>query len=571
MGLRTNFFAYMRRYIFLAICIVFVFWSFYPSLYEIAHRDKVPVNRQFELSHNFYTDFNFYLSRIRQGIEGNKTVVEKYTSESHNGSFIQAMYLGMGWIGGWVRTPWHRSADVYHVGRIVLGMALLLTIAYLCRRSFGSFWWQMAAFLLVVTAGTWPKPLIVDGGWRFGGFMPWWTVMDIGARITFVPHILAGQALIIFLITAFSDSATIKRYGNWIFLGMLGCLLGLVFPPGLLFVWGTLGILACMEFVRSVRIVQGKKFRQWLWDTVAPSIAFVFVSAPSLVYLQLMTSFYPWKRLAEFDITRPLPFQYKEYFLAVGPILPLGIIGLLLALRKKDIRMRGVVAWVLAWAGFLWIFNYIPLQSPLRFSEMVPHVALGILAAYGGMQVIGMLGRVREKIQRHVLTLSVYVILVLSVVSGLGLLYSSALWWIDGVKSKQQAAWPLVPTGGTIVYPLKDFISAMIFIQDTTSRDTPVLSETTAGNYIPVFAGNSVYVGHANTIYAEQKQALVKEFFSGRMSSQDAREWMEKEHLSIVYFGPQEKEDGNIQDIATVYPFLKSAYKNSYVTVYTRL
>ena len=49
-----------------------------------------------------------------------------------------------------------------------------------------------------------------------------------------------------------------------------------------------------------------------------------------------MTSFYPWKRLAEFDIVKPLPFDYIEYLKAVGPILPFGDHRLLVALKMKD-------------------------------------------------------------------------------------------------------------------------------------------------------------------------------------------------------------------------------------------
>ena len=105
----------MWRFVIFAI----VLFSFAPTFYELGQRNHVRPERQFELVHNFPTDYNFYLSRIRQGIEGRTTAYEKYTSEPHNGSFIHEMYVLMGRIGEFVRVPWGRSGDVYHVARFV--------------------------------------------------------------------------------------------------------------------------------------------------------------------------------------------------------------------------------------------------------------------------------------------------------------------------------------------------------------------------------------------------------------------------------------------------------------------
>ena len=89
---------------------------------------------------------------------------------------------------------------------------------------------------------------------------------------------------------------------------------------------------------------------------------------------------------------------------------------------------------------------------------------------------------------------------------GLLHMYSSWLWQRDFVDHKIRATTPLVPTGSYVMYPLKDFLSAIVFIQDSVLRDAVILSETTAGNYIPVYSGNRVYVGHDNTVRFESKK-----------------------------------------------------------------
>ena len=533
----------MREKIFAFLIVIFLLGSLAPTMYEIAHQDRLPPIREFELVHNFPTDYNFYLSRIRQGIEGRLTVKEQYTSEPHNGSFIHVFYLFLGWLGAWTRTPWHRAADVYHVARIVFGGLLLVMIAQFCKKAK----FPLLAFLLAVTASTWPKLVNYNGGWRFGGFMPWWSVMDSLQRITFIPHLLVGQALIIFLIMAIADEATMKKPGNWIFLGVLAFVLGIIFPPGLLFVIMTMGVLTVFDF------------KQLLARATALGLGL-----PSLIYLSLMTSFYPWKRLAEFDIVKPLPFNYIEYFLAVGPILPIGLIGLLIVIGKKEKSLFPAVAWVLAWAVLLFVFQFIPSQSPLRFSEMIPHVPLAILTAY---LFYTLWKRLVHHVPFVICHLS-FVIPTMVIIVGLGVMYSSWLWQRDFVDHKIRAGLPLVPTGSYVLYPLKDFIAATTYIQDATSRQTVILSETTAGNYIPAQSGNTVYVGHANTVRAEEKEVRVKEFFSGRMKAEDALVWLRRENLRWIFFGPQEKEDGGISDLTNIYPFLTEAYKNSFVTVY---
>ena len=96
-----------------------------------------------------------------------------------------------------------------------------------------------------------------------------------------------------------------------------------------------------------------------------------------------------------------------------------------------------------------------------------------------------------------------------------------------------------------------------------------ILSETTAGNYIPVYSGNTVYVGHDNTVNAESKRALVLKFFSGNMNPEDARTWLINERIRLIYFGPQERDEAGGKDLSTFYPFLAPQKRNAYVTIYS--
>src|SRR4030042_2641301 len=259
----------IRPFMFFILSLLFVIFSLWPMFFEISRQDTLRPERRFELVHNFYTDFNFYLSRIRQGLEGNLTVYEKYTSEPHQGSFIHIFYLALGWMGSWAKVNWHRTSDIYHISRTVLGMVLLLVTAEIARKSFEKYWLSVLGFLLAVTASTWSILVhLDDGSLRLGGYMPWWSVMDSLQRITFIPHILAGQALLAFLIFTGSDLSTMVKPGNWFFLGLLGFALGIIFPPGLIFVFTAYSTIIAVEFFHD--FPKPEKLRSWIMIHLLP-------------------------------------------------------------------------------------------------------------------------------------------------------------------------------------------------------------------------------------------------------------------------------------------------------------
>jgi hypothetical protein len=541
----------MRRLYWGVLVFFFVLFSLVPMFYELGRMNDVHSDRHFELVHNFYTDYNFYLSRIREGREGARTVTEKYTSEPHQGSYIQIMYLLMGKVSAWLDVPWPNSGDTYHTGRIVLAVTLLFLIAYAAKWAFerAGFKWQIVAFLLAVTASSWPILVFHKGEWRFGGYMPWWSVMDSLQRITFVPHMLAGGALIVFLLVAMAHTATMRVPRNWIFLGLLAFLLGIVFPAGLMFVFAVMGV---DLLIRGIREMGGVR-------RIGGIVVIGMISAPTVLYFSLVVKVYPWKRLIDYALLHPQPFNLRDYILAVGPMLLLGMIGGIWALVKRERRLFIFVAWALTWFACIIAFQHIKQESPLRFTEMMPQVPLGFLGAYL-LSDLSHLGNLWKKTT---------IIIVFGLIAlGLAQMYSSWQWQKEFLDQKITATQPLVPTGSYVMYPLKDFLGAMIFIQDSTSRDTVILSETTAGNYIPVYSGNTVYVGHANTVNTEQKEGFVKDFFAGNMSPAQAKEFLTANTLHYIFFGPQEAADVGISDLTKTYPFLTEIYRNAYVKVY---
>ena len=553
----------MKEKVFVVLIAVFLLASFAPTFYEIAHRDRLHSIREFELVHNFPTDFNFYLSRIRQGMEGRLTVVERYTSEKHQGSFLQEFYLLLGWTGRVLHIPPRESAYVYHVARFVFGFFLLYILGKVIQQIIAGRTWQIITFLLVVTASSWPRITYEQGQWYLTGFMRWWSLVDPLIRISFIPHLLVGQTLILLLLVKATDPTIIQRPRAWLVFGLLAFLLGVIFPPGLLFVIVGLIVHSCIE---AVFLQNGQRERQGWITIILGRIILVALSLPALVYVQLIVSFYPWKRLVEFDAIHPTAYLFIEYIKSVGPILPLGLLGIIFAFVRKRTELFVFASWVITWLLMLEVFRHTSQTSPLRLTQMVPQIPLGILSGFFFYELT-----IFVKKSHHTMSkLTSLVILLMPFVLityGFVMMYQSFLSQKDFIDHKMRADLPLVPSGTYVMYPLKDFVSALSFLETETPQNAVVLSDTTVGNYIPVYSGRIVYIGHDNTVFYEEKVDLARYFYSGRMNNEQARQWFTNSRISYVVFGPQEREQG-LGDLQERYPFLIRLYENSFFQIF---
>lgn len=577
--MKSWFIHHQRTFIVWGMIVFFVAFSFSPTIYEWGVRWKTKPARYFELVHNFPTDYNFYLSRIRQGKEGAWLAREKYTSEPHDPSLSQVLYVLIGRASDWahIQTPYIWIS--YHVMRLFFAALLLYVIWKYVASHNAQFAWQALAFLVVITASTWPKLESVAGWPRFGAYMAWWTQANELQRITFLPHVLFGQAALVFVMWVLSGGfITRKHPGNYIFLGVVGLVMGIVFPPALLFSYAVIAVLTIGEFIslgaRTLPTITAKKKREfvvWSTDVVLGRFVYGILSVPALVYYMFLFRILPWKRLVEFDIVNPPPFEFGEYFLSLGPTLPLGVLGLIVLFfhrTQKGAKQFSVAAsWVIAWFGVLYIFTRIPQQSPMRFGQMAPHVPLGILTMYLFTVVISYLRRIRElRPIRHY----VFFIPMVMVVVGLLNMASSFLWLRDFVDHKLRADIPLVPKGASVMYPLGDIIESYKWLEVYTPRDAVVLADETTSNYIPVYSGNTTFIGHANTVELETKLAATRNFYRNILGAEEEQAWIAQQEIDYIMYGPEEKENNGwqIEDLRDVYPLLELVYENPTMKIY---
>ena len=108
----------------------------------------------------------------------------------------------------------------------------------------------------------------------------------------------------------------------------------------------------------------------------------------------------------------------------------------------------------------------------------------------------------------------------------------------------------------------------IFYLRDKTKREDVVLGYISTGNYIPAYSGNYVFIGHANTPDEDKKEVVAASFFKGEMTRDEAVKFLTKERIVYVFFGPQERELGNVFDLKQKYDFLNPVYNNNRVSIY---
>ncbi|MBI4067719.1 hypothetical protein HY407_05030, partial [Candidatus Gottesmanbacteria bacterium] len=521
--------------------------------FELSHANKLyDQNREFILEHNFYwPDFNLYLSKIRQGWQGELTARELYTSEPHRGSLIQEFYLVLGLMGKNVGLDPNFS---YQLGRLILSPLLLLIVILLVSYLFRGALWQILTFIIVFVSGSFPR-IYTDsqGALQVGRFMEWWSNIDAVQRITFVPHILFGQVVSFFILYQFivnKFNISGKKIALLIFLGNAA---GLVFPPSLITLNSVLLLILFIPLVKTLILPTGDKTRKL---QIVSNIIFIVLTLPSLLYIFIITKIPPWTALIDFHRTHPMMIPFWEYILGTGPIFFLGILGAMTVVLNRDRKFQPFILWVLVTFLFAILFTHLKEQSPLRFTQTGLFIPLGILGTYFLQKTSKVLGKITS------------IIVALYILENLYMMKVSLDWQTTFITQRVGANIPAVPYPPQTLYPLKNWMEGIRFLRDNATKEDVILAEITAGNFIPAYAGKTVYFGQSNTIDFEEKQLNVQKFYRGELTPESVQSFLHESKVTYIFFSTQEKDLSQGRDLVTFYPTLKKVYSNDNVIIY---
>lgn len=515
--------------------------------------------------HNSLSDYSFYASVVRQGIDGNITVFNRFATETHEGSVIHFLYLAIGMVA---RSVGVSDAHIaYHAARYVLGIIWCITMYRLITLSIREKWQRLLALSFALFSASFPRMVEVLGSPVVTGYMTWWSELDPVARAAFIPHFTLGHIMMVSVFISvleyvhfqapkkavpvrtkwtFStwwhrESLTGKR---WLVRGAIAAwIAAFIHPPSAIQILLIIPML--MLIIRSQRV----------FTVGCVSIAGAGIG---LGIINNITAIFPWSLARAFE-GWSFALSVHEYLLALGPIVFFAIIGMVA--RIKSTAYRTSPAFLLLCLWIVTSIIMIPLSklmpfSPLdiirnhpisniRFLQVAIWVPLSILGAVGFTTVLRILPSV----------LRILVIAAMVVLTFIG--YPATL-------SEQISH---VYFSREYQYPNTEYVTAIRELRAITKPGEAIMSLSLAGMTIPTYINRPVYVGQVvYTPELDKKLAVSWSFFAGTMSPCEAYTLLKTNRITAVFFSADERQAGNA---VSIYSFLQPWNTFDTTTIYT--
>jgi hypothetical protein len=497
----------------LAIFFLALGLNFFPFLWRSF---TTPENKVFTGAQFYTDDYAVYVSYLKQGEQGRWTVTDKYTHEPHPASLIHEEYLLWGKLWGWLGVS---PILAYHLGRLVFGL-LFLSLTYLLLLKFFPGTQESVLRLASLALICFSAGFIEKTGLPY---LNWLTEVDPTQRLASLMHYLIGfDSLLAIFIIFWSQKK------NWLWVLALSIITGFILPSSLLMVVTTLLIFGVLTRFSDKGL--GKLI-----------LVLLLGFLPFLLYSLYIFKIPPWSHILALEKTNRGPFTLEQY------LLSLGIIAFVFPLGLLDLKnRRRLVLFLLSWiaATFIWIFGLADIFgfNPTRFLQIPVFIPLAVLGVLG-------VSRVFKK----------------PPISGM-LICLMLLAGLPTIRLSFKNQLLLNADYPPLVYPNKSLVEAMTFLEENSQPEELVLTFYYAGNLLPFFSGNQVYLGHLQeTLDYDLKAAKAKEFFVGKMAPEQARQFLEESLTNYVFWAPQEKSFGGRID---KYSFLAPVFNNEEVIIF---
>jgi hypothetical protein len=466
-------------------------------------------------------DINTYLGTMRLGARGEWLFHIFATPEPHPGAWFRLPYILLGKVAALFADP---SAPaivsamvmVFHAARVIFG-ALLVVMTY----RFVAVYLRGSAVRIAAT-------VVITAGGGLGWLLTLLGLADwLGSQPVdfFVPE--AYTFLVLYALPHMALARSLMLAGLLLIFADVRRWLPRTLGAGLC--WAGMGL--CVPFYVAVLYVVLGAWGLGMWARMRrfPSELFrrcvvgAAVAAPVLAYsaYHFTTNevFAVWSSQNVLPSPHPLHYVFGYGVLAVPAVW-----GVVWAWRRGDRRERDIL--LVAWLVAAPLMVYLPINVQRRLAEAV-FVPLGIVAVAGlRASLAPWLARRLGWTRRVSWKLALGAVLALT-------LPTSALLMVGGAAQALRPDWPVFHPAGEV--------AAMDWLAAHAPRDAVALASFATGNYLPVRADVRVLLGLGpETVRADEKRALVDDFFSGRMSAYERAGLYAEYTIAYVFHGPQE-------------------------------
>ncbi|OGG00143.1 hypothetical protein A3D78_05240 [Candidatus Gottesmanbacteria bacterium RIFCSPHIGHO2_02_FULL_39_14] len=518
---------------------------FLSNLIFIKHIYNNPPNFIFTLAHQeLVLDYFSYLSYITLGIHGYWLKHSPYTTEATSSGMFHIFYLLLGKLAS-VSNIW--VPYIYHLSRFIsleIYIISLYLLSYLLLGKTVAIWGGLFSLIATISPISFFKDTVNFNMYIAG--IPWWINQDALRRLNAVPHHILGQALLSISIIFFILFIRHHKLVYAFFSGILILLGGLIFPPILAVYLICIPAAFILSTLRNILVNKRIFFKKF--QIFGLGLIIILNLLAYLIITAQEKQGFPWNhiRLFEIEMYNFRPEFNREAVLSLGLAVFFSLPAIIVIIKHLNIDYLLVAFWALLPFILLPLANIINIPKH-RILQISPYVPLGILTAYF---IFKMIPKIRKNLLQFAL---VFIFLLINLSVSLKIL------------TLRLQAFDFYSSGHQFHMPSKTY-KALTFIEKNIPKESNFLSTMMMGNIIPAFTLMRSYVGHTDlTIQAWEKENFSKNFFSMKLSENEAEEFLKNNNIDYIYFGELEKQlGGNIND----YPFLRLIFQNEVVSIY---
>jgi hypothetical protein len=333
------------------------------------------------------------------------------------------------------------------------------------------------------------------------------------------PHFPFALGLMLILLVSPNDQPTLLTVFRDL---MLSLILATLQPFGVVIVLLGLGGKLAWDWLETRRF----SFLRLVWIAIG--------GGPMILYQLWLVRTNP--ALANWNAQNVTPSPpVWDILVSFSPAIILAVLGGVVVLRT---RLRsGRLA--LVWASLGLVLLYVPFSLQRRFMLGLS-VPLVVLCVYAIETLQNRTIRFSRWLPGLVLGLTLPTYLVLMMLAGFGILGHNPAYYLKSTE-----------------------VQAFTWIQANTPEQALVLASSRTGLLIPGWTGRRVIYGHPfETVNAAVEKKIVEDFFSGKMSQQEADQLFSEKGVSYVF------EDKGARPADQVSGSLALVYQNQDVTIY---
>jgi hypothetical protein len=460
--------------------------------------------------HNYLQDYYYYLSYIKQGIDGRLLVTSKFSPDVFPSLFVYTFFPLIGLIGG----IFHFSPIlIYLIARLFCAVLLLVLGYILASFILKSVKSRMSAFLfMIIGVSFW----YMDKGkiLTYGDF---WTGFDPFLRVAFLPHHIFANCMTV-LAFIFLSLGIKKRKARYSLIG------GIIAGIG---VWvNTAIIFALVIGVLTAFILEIKNIIRNLPYVV---LFLVFTLIPAFIIYMFINTVFPWTTFTAIESKRFYPMDYS--FIGVLKIMGItgifSIISIPIIIRRGDFLLKSVLGWFISpIIGLTLLQRYVPVSN-IRYIQVAFYIPAAILSVY----------ILSSALKINVIKRSIFLKVLFYTLLTCILLISTVPTFSSSIK--EQLASVERNKYNPLIYVPSDFMDVLNWLDKNGNYDDVVMSDSVSSPLIPAFTNKRVIYGHPVMTYkVEERVSDIYGFYSLK-SYEQSKNILIKDNVSYIIDWPK--------------------------------